>query len=81
MARMNGSDLFAGEEQQDSLDSLVNLVRRQTLLLAEIRDLLVQQTQRTASTRKAPGDTEARIQLTMGDPQTSMRRTPGSGSS
>jgi len=40
MARMNGSDLFAGEEQQDSLDSLVNLVRRQTLLLAEIRDLL-----------------------------------------
>ena len=74
-------DNYLEEEQRDTLESLVVLIGRQTRLLEEIRDLLAQQNQRTASTRNAPGEMDARIQLTMGDPQTSMRRNPGSGSS
>jgi len=77
MPGMNPKD----DEEQDLLETLVVLVGRQTRLLEEIRDLLAEQGQRTASTRSRPGEIDTRSQLTIGEPQTSMRRNPGSGSS
>ena len=80
MARMNLKDLFI-EDSSDALERIASQIARQTRLLEDICELLAAQAQRTASIRSAPGEAEARIQLTMGEPHTSMRRSPGSGSS
>jgi hypothetical protein len=77
---MNRTDLLA-EDANDALDRIELLVARQTRLLEQICKLLAAPPQRTPSTRSASGDAEARIQLTMGEPHTSMRLSPGSGSS
>ena len=77
---MNTRDLFS-EDSHDALDRIAIQLARQTRLLEQICELLAALTQRTPSTRSAPGEAEPRIQLTMGEPHTSMRRSPGSGSS
>jgi hypothetical protein len=69
------------EDTGDALERIAAQLARQTRLLEHICELLAAQAQRTASTRNSRGETEARIQPTMGEPHTSMRRSPGSGSS
>ena len=80
MGFMNARDLFS-EDSHDALEWIAIQLGRQTRLLEQICELLATQAQRTPSIRSAAGDAEARIQLTMGEPHTSMRRSPGSGSS
>ena len=77
---MNARDLFS-EDSHDALERIAIQLERQTRLLEQICERLATQAQRTPSTRSASGDAEARIQLTRGEPHTSMRRSPGSGSS
>jgi hypothetical protein len=77
---MNARDLFS-DDSRDALERIAAMMARQTRLLEHICALLAAQAQRTPSTRSAPGDAEARIQLTTGEPHTSMRSSPGSGSS
>jgi hypothetical protein len=80
MGYMDAKDLFS-DDVGDALDRIAAQLARQTRLLEQICELLAAQPQRTPSTRSASGDAEARIQLTMGEPHTSMRLSPGSGSS
>ena len=69
----------AGTVVRGGVSSLL-LAKGETVLPVAEGDTL-EGSQRTASTRKAPGEADTRIQLTTGDPHTSMRRSPGSGSS